>query len=343
MALNKDENNLLDTLIADQKKIDRRLYSAGPYWDYKGKKICYWLKKKGMEDFRGLHSGVGTSFTDNLAVDVKNEMGFRGRLISKIFELPILKVFRNEQVNLNLNTTNALIKYKRIFYEQNNKVSNLLAKYKIEDTIRFGCVAKFSKGNKEYSMTYLDMCERIDNINKFINFSNIKNYLEIGGGFGANIHLLIQNFKNIKKFAYVDIVPNLFVGTEYLRSLFGNSVKDYLLYRDKEKIEFENNQNLEIICIPPWKLQNFNSKIDSFHNAASFQEMTIDQVKNYYFLLKKLFNKTSISLIIYKGWSKNNTLNPNQINEIFDNELKVQEFENLGKRDSQLIYLISEL
>ena len=30
---------LLNTLLNDEKKIDRNLYSAGPYWDYKNTRM----------------------------------------------------------------------------------------------------------------------------------------------------------------------------------------------------------------------------------------------------------------------------------------------------------------
>ena len=185
----------------------------------------------------------------------------------------------------------------------------------------------------------MEMCERIDNINKFLNLSEIKNFLEIGGGFGTNIHLLINNFKNIKKIIYVDMVPNLFIGTEYLRSLFNNAVKDYNSIRNENEIEFEKNDHLEIICIPPWKINNIVSKVDSFHNSASFQEMTEMQVQNYKNLIKKILNKNSISLIAYKGWEKNNTLSPNIINNIFENKLTEREFTVLDQREIKLVYL----
>jgi len=342
MLLNKSQNNLLEVLFFDQKKVDKELYSAGPYWDYKAKKIHYWLKKKGLKNFRGFFSGVGTSYTDNIAVNINYELGFKGRFVSKFLKLPFLRTIFKEQVNLNLNTTQAFLKYKQFYYLNNNKVNNLISKYKIEDTTEYGCETKVEINGKHYSMAYLDMCERIDNIMNFIKFNEIRSYMEIGGGFGANIHLILQNFKNIKKIVYIDIVPNLFVGTEYLRNFFGNSVKDYREFRNSNKIEFEKDDSLEIICLPPWKVSDLNSKIDSFHNSASFQEMTHYQVSNYYNYIKKNLKGGSISLIVYKGWQDNSTLSPKKINEIFENKLVEKEFSNFDKNDSNLVYLLSD-
>ena len=36
---------LLDKLISDEKKINKKLYTSGPYWDYKNKRTIYQLKK----------------------------------------------------------------------------------------------------------------------------------------------------------------------------------------------------------------------------------------------------------------------------------------------------------
>ena len=57
---------MLDELIKDEKKIDKNLYSVGPYWDYKRKKTIIEIKKKGLKDFRGISSGIGTSFSEKL-------------------------------------------------------------------------------------------------------------------------------------------------------------------------------------------------------------------------------------------------------------------------------------
>ena len=83
--------DLLNKLLNDEKKVDRELYSSGSYWDYKNRKAVYQLKKNGLENFRGLNSGVGTSYTDNLVYDFRNELNLKGRLVSAFFDLPLIK------------------------------------------------------------------------------------------------------------------------------------------------------------------------------------------------------------------------------------------------------------
>ena len=150
---------------------------------------------------------------------------------------------------------------------------------------------------------------------------------------------MIENFSNIKKIFYIDIVPNLFVGTEYLRSIYGEAVKDYNLMKDKKEISFLSTNELEIICLPPWKINNIVSKVDHFHNAASLQEMTEISVKNYFTLISNVLKKDSFSLIIYDGWKINNTLSPDTINRIFKNKLLLKKFDSIDNKKQ--IYLVS--
>ena len=340
MSLNTKQKNLLHNLLTDEKKVDKKLYSASTYWDYKTKKILYWLKKKGLNNFRSSDSGVGTSYTDSIIKDIRNELGYKGRLLSYITYLPFVKKIFDEQIRITSNHIESLIKKNKVYYQNHEQVNYLISKYKIEKSTNFGCESKFKFKEKEFSTHYLNMCDRIDKINKFIKLSEISSYFEIGGGFGSNTHLLLNNFENIKKIIYVDIVPNIFVGTEYLRSFFGDAVKDYNLIRNKENIEFLKNDELEIICIPPWKIENIVSKVDHFHNAASFQEMSELAVKNYFNLISKLLNKDSLSLIVYKVREKHETLSSTKISNIFENKLLTKEFSDFEQRE--LLYLISK-
>jgi len=337
MKLAGSQKDLLNNLLFDHKKNMSTLYSAGPYWDYKTKKILYWLEKKGLKDFRGLDSGVGTSYTDNIVIDIRNELGAKGRLVSKLFKFPYLNRVFSSQKKISSNLSKDLIKFKKLYYENNKKVDYLLSNYKIDRSIEFGCEDKFEYKNNEYSTLYLNMCERIDNIKQFIELNKIRSYFEIGGGFGSNIHLLINNFSNIKKIIYADIFPNLFIGTEYLRKFFGTSVTDFNTLKNFKEIKFKDDNELEILCIPPWMIKNINSSIDSFHNASSFQEMTLEQVTNYKNLIKKIVKSNSLSLIVYEGFEINKTLSPTIINKIFENKLKISEFETIDKR--KLFYL----
>jgi putative sugar O-methyltransferase len=320
---------LLEALVKDEKKINKSLYSSGPYWDYKNKKTLSEIKKKGIKDFRGLSTGIGTSFSDSLTLDFRNELNFKGKLVSSFFSLPFVNTIFNSQISLTQRYLYNYIENLGIIYQNNLSVQNLIKKYKFIDTTKFGCLTKFEYLDNEYSILYLTMANRIENLAKKFNFKEIKSFFEIGGGFGSNIHFLLTNFPNIKKIIYLDIVPNIYIGTEYLRYHFKDKVKDYLSTKDKKEISFENNNDLEIICIPPWEIEKINVRIDHFHNAASFVEMPEKVVKNYIKFVNK-FKSKEISLISYVKFDKL-TLDPNHLSKFFDNRLNITKENTLIK------------
>jgi len=228
-----------------------------------------------------------------------------------------------------------------IIYKSNSNVLSLLNKYKFVNTTEFGCIKKMSLNNKEYSIHYLNMANRIEQLSNKFNFKTINSFFEIGGGFGSNIHFLITNFPNIKKIIYLDLVPNVYVGTEYLRFHYKENVKDYTCYNNEEKITFSNDNNLEIICIPPWKIEKLDVQIDHFHNAASFVEMPDVVIKNYCKYIKR-FNTKQISLISYDRYNPKTTDNPELLNSFFDNALNIEWKDTLIKdHNRKLIYLTS--
>ena len=313
---------LLDLLIKDEKKIDKELYSSGPYWNYKNRRAIIEIKKKGLEDFRGITAGIGTSFADNLVLDIRNEFNIKGRIVGKIFSLPLLNIIFNGQINTTQNYLDSFIKNQGIVYKNSKKVQNLISKFQFNNTTDFGCVQSFEYLNKNYSCHYLNMANRVNNLSNNFDFKNIKNYFEIGGGFGSNIHFLITNFSNIKKILYLDTVPNIYVGTEYLRHHYKEKVKDYLELRNLNKISFSKNNELEIFCIPPWLIEKVETEIDHFHNSASFVEMPKKVISNYVKFIKNLRTR-EISLISYSGFDLKTTFNPEELNSFFDDKLNV--------------------
>ena len=333
---------LLDKLIRDEKIINRSLYSSGPFWDYENSRAILEIKKKGLGDFRGSSAGIGTSFADNIPLDIRNEFNIKGRIIGKIFALPILNKVFNGQLNLTQNYINDFIKNQAIVYQNNKNVENLINKYHFKNTTEFGCVQIFEYLGVKYSTIYLQMADRIEKLSKSFNFKNINSFFEIGGGFGANVHFLITNFPNIKKILYLDAVPNIYVGTKYLEHHFGKKVKNYLDLKNLDKINFQNNDELEILCIPPWLIEKVDVEIDHFHNAASFVEMPKIVINNYIKFIRK-FKTKEISLISYDRYDLKTTFNPQELNLFFDNKLKISWKNNLVEEyNRKLIYLTSD-
>jgi len=282
------QKTLLKTLKKDSLSCDSN-YKPGPYWDYDCDKSYNLILKNGFNNFRGKNCGIASGYADNIRIDNSSEYNpssLKSIIATKIRNFPLIKKLFDKQVKITEVYFEEALKFKSFYFANHPKVKYLLSKYHVINDLNFDCKLKFVYDSKYYSIEYLETLNRIDQINQKIDLNEVTSFFEIGPGFGCNIHLLIENF-NIKKFLILDVVPNLFICTEYLRSLYGKAVIDYLSTRNK-KIKFQKNNNLEILLIAPWQIKDIDMHIDIFHNSMSFQEMNLEIVKNYARYLKTL-------------------------------------------------------
>ena len=143
--------------------------------------------------------------------------------------------------------------------------------------------------------------------------------MEIGGGFGANAHLMLSTWPRLRKMVYLDIPPNLYIGTQYLRHFFGDAVRDYRTCSQLDHISFRLDESLEIYCIAPWQLFKVHSKIDTFFNAHSFQEMSEIIVSNYANEIDRVSSDSPCMLLqFYEHTGVKDTVEPEAIVEIFN-------------------------
>ena len=300
--------NLLNILMEDVKK-QSNLYKPGKFWMQASKVIAKKMKNEGIINFRG-HSGlVAQGFTANIVEDpsIIWEVGRLKKHLKKIIDIPIIrKLFINDftqRIDKNYNKANL---YENYFLSNNLKewLGEMKSNYNIPETTVGGLqpnsIVKID--GYEISKFYLENLARIHTFSKEKDLTKIKTVFEIGGGFGANAHLLTSLFPNIKKYIYLDIAPMLYIGTQYLKHFYPQNVKDYVNTRNLKSIYFKDDNELEILCIPPWQIELLSGEVDLIWNACSFQEIPIASLKNYAKHIFRLTEKNSnsgISLVIY--------------------------------------------
>jgi putative sugar O-methyltransferase len=319
---------LLNLLIADEAENNPSLYSAGPIWRKRALKTAKAIKKMGLGNFRGLESGVGTGYTDNIVIDCRQELDFGIRQFAiwftKLFS--VNRIFEVQLIYTKVHYDNSLI-YKQKFYCSSEKIKKLLSKYSLANSTEFGCVEKFTSDGQEFSFRYLNIVNTHEEITSFIDFDSISSFFEIGAGFGANIHILLENCPGIKKIIVLDIVPNLYVITNYLRHFYGESVIDYTKTRNLNSINFSDNNNLEILCIAPWQIEKLACTVDHFHNSASFEEMQPSSVQNYSMHIERILKTTgSISLVSSTVVRPHSSVDPTNLDKYFPKR-KFESFE----------------
>lgn len=311
------ENNskLLSLMLSDARKAGD-LYSPGDYWKKKTFAAIRDIEKYGLENFRDGSNIVGASFTDTALIDTRNFSSTGAReLIRKLYKyVPPFKSLFDSQVAYTNNF------FSKLNSEINEKITNtfyyqdILARYNLpKNNTRGGCKTFCKLGETQISHHYMQMLMDLDYISQKLPINESRTYFEIGGGYGAFAHCLLENYKNIKKIVYLDIPPNLYVGTQYLKSFFGNSVIDYQESRSQNVISFKDNDDLEIYCIAPWQIEDLACSIDFFHNAHSFVEMPKRVVINYAQYIKKLLSNTGLISLITYSVSPNNSFTPEEL------------------------------
>ncbi|WP_292471259.1 putative sugar O-methyltransferase [Methanolobus sp.] len=332
----KDDFSFLKVMINDSKRQSSSLYRPGPYWNYKVKSAISEIKRCGIKDFRGSSNLIGLSYADNLVIDIRDayNYGFRKIIIwgTKLF--PFSKIY-DAQLAQTRNYAAESIRNCQENLNSKPRVRELLGKYRLPYSLLGGCKKAVNINGQDYAIHYLNVLEQHDNVAAHIRYDMARTVFEIGGGFGVNVHLLIENYPNIRKVIYLDIPPNLYVGTQYLKAFYGEAVSDCRKFQNLETIKFTDTDDLEIFCIAPWQIEKLQAQVDIFINAHSFVEMPKDIVSNYAHHIMRLnsSDKSAIALISYDLFDLTTTFDPANLPQFFPGR-KFQFFEHEGLVDS---------
>lgn len=346
MLLLIDDYALLEMMLEDAKS-QNELYRPGTYWLNNTRVAANHIRKYGVGDFRGSSSLIGLSFADNIFVDTRKNYDFG--ILRKTLKLMLEKVFPfsktfDSQVSLTKSYAEQMLRYKRETIANNPRTAQLLSKYNLPFSSLGGCTDYVIIDGEKISSHYLNLLDQIDRVVDKVNFSNAKCYFEIGGGFGCNVHLLLENYKNLKKIIYLDIPPNLYTGTQYLKAFFGDAVKDYSQTRNLKEISFENNNDLELLVIAPWQIEKIKAKVDIFWNSHSFVEMPENIVSNYARHINEMLthSDSSVVLISYDGFDLKTTFDPDRLPNIFSPaHFEKHYFQTFFNKERNNIYYIA--
>ena len=299
----------------------RDTYKPGPYWRRHSKNAANQIARHGLANFRGATSTIGQSYADSAILDVRHNLtgGFREPfrfLLKSVF--PFNRQF-DAQVALTTTYWDEARRVRRILFNDNPRVRDLLERYSMPPSLEGGCLEYVEVGGHQVAMHYLSLLHEHDLAAQRTDFRAVRSFFEIGGGFGTNVHLLLENYPNIRKVVYLDIPPNLYVGTQYLKAIYGDSVRDYRETRKLDRLEFSNNEAREILAITPWQIENLDVGVDMFYNAHSFVEMPQSVVANYANRVRELarFESTAVVMLSYDSFDLSTTFDPDLLPGFF--------------------------
>ena len=316
----EDDKALLQKMIVTQKKVPL-IYQPGPFWFKKTKISHNELLNRGIKNFRSMDNNATQSYGDALLLDATVQYNGVKSVLAKIAKkiFPFSK-FLSAQKQLTRVYIKKLIEAESSALNSSERVRYLVEKYRISEGQLLGDVDRKSIVYGEMrSHHFIYMLDLFDRMIEKITIVDGSKYMEIGGGFGVNVFLMAQNFPQIKKYIYVDIAPNLYVGTQFLKANFGKSVKDFSKYESQSTINFTDDNKLEIICLLPHQTKYIASEIDIFHNANSFVEMPKEVVSNYAFIVSKILSDEGVVLLSsYGNFNLSSTFDPDELCDFFD-------------------------
>lgn len=339
---------LLDLLIRDDKTAPLEM-SAGPYWAQKTWSARRSLRKYGLDGFRSSsdRNMAALSFGDINVTDIRLTLGrsLRARVALSIVENTPLRNLFDRQVELTRSLLSEKEQIVRSLYRHANseRLRYLLGSYQIEDSVNFGCTSTVKYGELEYSVLYLSLLDQLDRVEQQMSLDSCTSFLEIGPGFGATMHLIEQNYPLIRKYLLVDIVPNVYVVSEYLRKLYGDAVVDYRVTRMSQSISFHRDSDLEIIVIPPWKLKVVDESFDYCWNSNSFVEMRNESLRYYSNQIARLSKvDTKYAVLTYDRFNTETTLDPKAMIKLLTSLPPMNEvrFDRLFESTRQNLYFL---
>lgn len=339
----RDDPALLALMLQDAAR-QSELYRPGSYWRRKARNTADQIRRYGIGDFRGASSTIGLSFSDAVYLDVRHDLRGGARsllrvLLSRVF--PFKTVF-DTQVTLTRAHEAQARRLRSLIVGANPRVRNLVERYTVPPSLMGGCLDYAEVNGGRIANFYLKSLHQHDVIAQDLPFGEVESLFEIGGGFGAHVHCLVENYPRLKKILYLDIPPNLYIGTQYLRALYGAAVIDYGQTRASPVIEFSANDELEIIAIAPWQIERLRLSVDVFYNAHSFVEMPAQVVANYARHLAALpgFPRTRVVMLTYTGFDLRTTLDPESLPAFFPTKkFDRQEFSTLDGTHDEICFV----
>jgi putative sugar O-methyltransferase len=258
------------------------IHRPGPFWKSLCDQSVRDIHRVGISDFRGRSTAIGWGFTDNTFHETRP------------------------------------LDHRHLSILNDPRTRRLLGQYKVPETLVGGALNVVEIDGRKLAAYYLALLAQHDQIAQAANYKDAKSLFEIGGGFGVNVHLVLENHPNIRKVLYLDVPPNLYIGTQYLKAFYGDRVRDYRETRSLSTIQFSSDKEIEIIAIAPWQLSQVSAQFDIFHNAHSFVEMPQETVRFYAEQAMRLLAKSgTVTLLSYDCFDLNTTFHPDLLPAFF--------------------------
>jgi len=276
----------LTTMVEDMQE-QSTLYKPTTFWIEASKIIMDEIAQKGIQDFRS-HISATNMFVPLYAFPdyTKDKESFN------VTKSALSDATQDAKSNIKLDMllrgeTQAFCDYRvlsatdRNYPPYTDKVSESSIGTPLE---------QFEFNNRKFSRSFLNYLLGLNFLKQYVDTSNVKTVMEIGGGFGTLGEILLSEDRNECFYINADIPPVSFVSSYYLKELLGKeNVADYFDLKEHDSLSIAQlSEQYKAINISSWQIPKLAGKIDLFVNFISFQEMEPEVVQNYCDYISKL-------------------------------------------------------
>ncbi|MCB1111222.1 MAG: putative sugar O-methyltransferase [Chlamydiales bacterium] len=272
-----DDPLLLELMLRDMDKAPS-LYQPTQYWRYYLDHIVNYLRHDGLRHFRRESQGILSTFgaTDLHPVrgcspyaKIEEDDAALGavidffKIVAEFSSLPLLPYGLSMD---DLNETAYRIS------ELEGKVSGAKSLKDVEASLAGDPEFYFTIDGRKYTPAFLYYYWRYCYCCRHCNFDQVDAIVELGSGAGKQVEVIKKLHPHLTIYL-LDIAPQLYICSQYLKAIFPGDVVDYREHADvKGKIHIRGS----------WQIEQIAPKGNVlFWSAASFGEMEPPVVENY--------------------------------------------------------------
>ena len=280
------DDKFYEKILNDMEKIENNLYVPSKFWKIAFNKISDNLKNGNIKNFRNLKDTrdffVPTYLIEGLSF-------FPNEIINKLEEEIKLNCKNKKAIPLfnNLKSGHHLAYADYRSFIAGDIIEKIPHLQNCSESTIGNPINQFEFDGRKYSRSMLNYLNALVCLKHTIDTSNIKNILEIGGGYGTLGEILFNDKFTKYKYINIDIPPTSYVSSYYLNELYGNNFKSCFEVEKNGKIDI-NKIDFNAMVLNSWQLPLLEGNFDLFVNLISFQEMNPDIVENYIKNIRRL-------------------------------------------------------
>ena len=333
----KIDDIFYDRILNEMSFIKDELYIPTEFWRTAANKIGDILRHGNIHNFRNLKD-TRNFFVPTYLIEGLN---FFSDEIIKKFEKEILLKCKNKKAMAlfnNLKSGHHLAYADYRTFVSGDIITKKPYLHNCSESTIGNPINQFIFDSKTYSRSMLNYLNGLVCLKQTIDTNQIKNILEIGGGYGSLGEILLNDKTTKYKYVNIDIPPTSYTSSYYLNELYQSDFKNCFEVEENGKIDIDK-VDFQAMVLNSWQMPLLNGNFDLFVNYISFQEMNPKVVENYIKHIQRLNCKYILTRNIREGKAvKINNTNKACVEQPMKTTFFIEIFQKYGYKTFKIKY-----